>query len=490
MNKLISILFLTVSLLWVTACKEPLIDEGVLPFSEPATVDANGGNWRTIVLQSTADINVPAPSAITSDDYKSELAQVKNGVASLEPEKITAINYWAVGAVKRWNQIARQLVAKYNVESANPADATNSLVSDPFAARLYAAMSVAQYDAMVVAWHAKYQYNRPSLVDQGIITRLPIANVPSYPSEDAAIAEVSCQMLAHFFPNETAWLKTKATEHKQSRIWNGANVPSDIVAGENLGATVTGKVLNYLQNDGFNNASDPGNTWTTLLAQAPYDVKWTSLVIPARSPVSPLAGNVKTWFSLTASAPAPPATASAQFQTDLKEVSTIANSRTRDQSRIAAKWDDGVGTYTIAGHWNLIAEDFVQQYRQNELRAARTYALMNRALQDAATVCWATKYTYFVPRPSQLDPTIKTATPIPNTPVYIPEQATLAAAATSVLLYLFPDENTILNPQLTEAVQSGLYGGTSFRFANDAGSAVGTAVGQAAVASAKSDGAQ
>ncbi|UHG90043.1 PA-phosphatase [Spirosoma oryzicola] len=494
MNKSLSIMFLSAVLVWVSGCKEPIIDEGILPFSEPATVDADGGNWRTIVLPSAAAINVPQPDAVTSDAYKSEFAQVRNGVARLEPEKITAINYWAVGGVKRWNQIARLLVAKYSVESGNPQEATNSPVSAPFAARLYAALSVAQYDAMVVAWRAKYQYNRPSLLDQGVTTRLPIANVPSYPSEDAAIAEVSCQMLAYFFPNETAWLKTKATEHKQSRIWNGANVPSDIKGGEDLGAAVTAKVIDRVKNDRFSVANDPNNTWTNVLAKAPYDVKWSSLFIPARTPVAPLAGNVKTWLDSTAVRKSltsvPPATTSATFQNDLNEVRTIASVRTREQSRIAGKWDDGVGTYTIPGHWNLIAEEYIQQYRQNELRAARTYALVNRALQDGGTACWAAKYTYFVPRPSQIDPTIRTATIIPNTPAYPSEQATFASAATAVLLYLFPDEATELNAQVTEATQAELYSGTAYRFANEEGSRLGTAVGKLAVESAKGDGAK
>ncbi|GAB3887765.1 phosphatase PAP2 family protein [Spirosoma agri] len=490
MNK--SFLVLCGCFLLVSACKEPVIDEGVLPFSEPATVDADGGNWRTIVLKSTSDISVPQPAAVTSDTYKSELAQVKNGVFSLEPEKITAINYWAVGGVKRWNQIARQLVAKYNTESGNPLNATNSSASAPFAARLYAALSVAQYDALVVAWKAKYQYNRASLVDQGVTTRLPVANVPSYPSEDAVIAEVSCQMLAYFFPDETTWLKTKAAEHKQSRIWNGANVPSDIKAGEDIGTAMTAKLVERLKSDRFSAAGDPTNSWTTGLAKAPYDVKWTSLLIPARPPLLPLAGKVKTWFDSTTiakSLPAsPPATTSTTFQTDLSEVRTIASARTRDQSRIAAKWDDGAGTYTIPGHWNQLTEDYILQYRQNELRAARTYALVNRALQDGGTACWTTKYTYFTPRPSQIDPTIRTATLIPNTPGYTAEHATFASAATTVLLYLFPDETTELNAQLAEATLSELYGGTSFRFDNQQGAKLGAAVGTIAVESAKADG--
>ncbi|GAB2527883.1 hypothetical protein GCM10027085_17730 [Spirosoma aerophilum] len=489
-------------LVWITACKEPIIDEGIFPTLTPTSTDPDGGSWRTIVLKSTADVSVPQPTAITSAAYQSELTDVKNGVLSSTPEQNTAVNFWAAGGVLRWNQIARQLVAKYNnppgydnlTGQVNTSATANPFAGPPFAARVYALLSVAQYDALVVAWRAKYQYNRPSLEQQGVIARVPILDVPSYPSEDAAIAEASCQTLAYFFPNEVAWLKARAAEHKQSRIWAGANVPSDVKAGEELAAVVTATVLNRARTDRFSTAIDQTNTWQTKLVAAPYDVKWTSLELPARGPVLPLAGKVKTWFDSTAVAQAmptaPPATTSGEYQTALAEVRTLANTRTRDQSRIASYWDNGTNTFSLSGLWNFLAEDLIRQNGQNELRSARTYALLNRALQDATTAAWQTKYTYFTPRPSQLDATIKTATLIPNTPGYLSDQAAVSAAAAAVLGYLFPDETTNLTAQATEAALSGVYSGTQLRFDAEAGTKLGTAIGQMAVAGAKADGAK
>ena len=498
MKKYQAILFL---LVLTAACKESIIDEGILPFVTPTSTDANGGSWRTVVLGSSSDITVPPPTAVTSDAYKAELAAVKAGLLSATPEQNTAVNYWAGGGVLRWNQIARLLVAKYNVapnydeSTATFAafDATNPFASPPYAARLYALLSVAQYDALVVSWRAKFQYNRPSLEDQGVFARVPVLNVPSYPSEDAAVAEASCQLLAFFFPNETAWLKAKAAEHKQSRVLTGACVPSDVIAGENIAMAVAPKVIAFARADRFSLARDPAATWPTLLVNAPYDVKWQSLEIPARPPLLPLAGNVKTWFdsvavSRTMPAP-PPATTSARFQQDLAEVRTIADSRTREQWRIADFWGDGAGTYTPPGHWNRIAEDLIRQYGQNELRTARTYALLNRAMQDAGTMCWRVKYRYFTPRPSQLDPAIKTATGIPNFPSYTSGHASFSGAAASVLVYLFPNEATSLNAQADEAAISRLYGGIHYRLDNEEGEKCGRAIGDVATSWAKTDGA-
>ena len=501
MKRLVSIILSGV-LLGAVGCKEPTIDEGILPFTAITQTDANGGTWQTVVLKSAADIAVPQPTAVTSDAYQKELTDIKNGLLASTPEQNTAVNYWAAGGVLRWNQIARQLVAKYNITPGydyatgqnTPSGAANALAGPPFAARVYALLSVAQYDALVVAWRAKFQYNRPSLERQGVITRVPVLDVPSYPSEDAAIAEASYQVLAYFFPNEISFLKTKAMEHKQSRLWAGASVPSDVKAGEDIATAVLPKVIDRAKSDRFSAAQDPTATWQSARTKALYDQKWKSLELPERAPILPLAGNVKTWYDSTTIArilpTAPPATTSAEFQKALSEVRDIANTRTRDQWRIANYWDNGNNTYALSGLWNALVEDLIREEGQNELRAARTYALLNRAIQDATTASWRTMYTYFVPRPSQFDPAIKTAVTIPNTPSYVSDRAAVSTAATTILSYLFPDETTRLNAQATEATLSGLYGGTQFRFDNEEGAKLGTAIGQLVVAGAKGDGGQ
>ncbi len=492
-------LALTLALV-TSACKESIIDSGAYAPQAVTAVDANGGTWRTIVLKTGADVVLTAPAAITSDAYKAELTAVKTGMSSLTGDQKTAVDYWAGGAVLRWNQIARQLVAKYNIAPIYDEatgqfaafDATNPFANPPYAARFYAMLSAAQYDAAVATWNAKYQHNRPSLAKQGVTPLVPVADVPSYPSEDAAIAEASCQVLAFFLPKEVEYLKAKAAEHKQSRLWAGASVPSDIQGGNEIATAVATKVITRAKTDRFGAARDPNATWKTAILAAPYDVKWASTEIPARPPMLPLAGNVKTWFDSTGiykGIPAAPAlTTTPAFQKALAEVRDIANTRTREQWRIADYWSDGAGTYTPPGHWNAIADDLIRKAQMNELRAARTFALMNRAMQDGGTACWYTKYKYFVPRPSQIDASIKTATGIPNFPSYTSGHATFSAAAATVLGYIFPTEATSLNSQAAEAAMSRLYGGIHYRFDNEAGTQCGNSVGTLAVDWAKLDG--
>ncbi len=483
----------------LTGCKENTISEGVLPYFEPSTTDPDGGTWRTVLLSSVSTITVPAPTAITSDAYQAELTSVKNGILTSTPDQNTAVNYWGQGGVVRWNQIARQLVAKYNTAPVyNDAtgqyltvDPNAPVASLPFATRLYALLSAAQYDALVVAWRAKYQYNRPSLNRQNIVTRVPVADVPSYPSEGAAIAEASAQILTYFFPNEISYIAAKANEHKQSQLWAGINVASDVRAGEALAAAVAAVALNRARTDRFSNSTD---SWAAMKAKAPYDVTWESLEIPSRLPVVPLAGRVKTWFDSTTVArlapAAPPLTNTTAFQTALAEVRATADSRTRDQWATADYWNDGLATYTVAGHWNLIAEQLIQEDRQNELRSARTYALLNRALHDVTTTGWQAKYTYFVPRPAQLDAKIKSSVLMPNNPAYVSDHAATSAAANTILTYLFPAETIWLKKQSDDAIISTLYAGTQYRFSIDAGVQLGTGIGTLATNWGKADGAK
>ena len=168
------------------------------------------------------------------------------------------VKYWSAGAVFRWNEIMRQLVAKYNLPPYQNPDGTypapsaaNPLAypyfpfaNPPYAARAYAYFSAAQYDALVAAWHYKTLYNRvaPYKVDSTVKTLIQKSDLPSYPSEDAVVAGVCVELMKLLFPGEQEFIQQKAEEHKRSRIIAGANVRSDIEAGEALGRSVAQKI--------------------------------------------------------------------------------------------------------------------------------------------------------------------------------------------------------------------------------------------------------
>ncbi len=112
------------------------------------------------------------------------------------------------------------------------------------------------------------------------------------------------------------------------------------------------------------------------------------------------------------------------------------------------------------------------------MRAARAFALLNMALHDAAVGCWDAKFTYFNPRPSQLDPSIRTVIGLPNFPSYTSGHSTFSAAAAVVLSYLFPSGAASFDAMRDEAALSRLYGGIHYRSDIEVGKTHGARIGE------------
>jgi membrane-associated phospholipid phosphatase len=132
--------------------------------------------------------------------------------------------------------------------------------------------------------------------------------------------------------------------------------------------------------------------------------------------------------------------------------------------------------------------EYVRDAKLSEVRAARVFALLNMALHNAGVGCWESKYFYFNPRPSQLDPSIKTAIGIPNFPSYVSGHSTFSAAGAAVLSYLFPSGATSFAQMRDEAGISRLYGGIHYRSDIDSGKALGLRLAKYTVNFAQTDG--
>jgi hypothetical protein len=185
----------------------------------------------------------------------------------------------------------------------------------------------------------------------------------------------------------------------------------------------------------------------------------------------------------------PPSTRSVTFQKELEEVKYYSENATREQIRIVHFWADGVGTYTPPGHWNAIAAEEFVKMKWSEVRWARAFALLNLSLMDAAIACWDAKYLYYNPRPSQMDPSIKTLTGLPNFPSYISGHSTFSGAAAEILGHLIPSRKQVFTEMATEASLSRIYGAIHYRSDCTVGLAVGKKVGEYAVKRALNDGA-
>jgi hypothetical protein len=332
-------------------------------------------------------------------------------------------------------------------------------------------------------------------VDSSVQALMPVTDLPAYPSEDAVVSGVTAELLKLLFPTCVEEITQKAAEQRQAAVLSGRATASDVAAGLALGKAIAPAFVARAATDGMRTAGStaavPG---LTSAAVARSEVPWKSLESPPRPPMLPAFGQVRAWMMtpsdiVSERPPAPPATSSAQMQQELAEVRSTADDLSREQLAIVYKWADGVSTPTPPGHWNAIAADYVAGARLSEVRAARAFALLNMAMHDAAVGCWDTKFTYFNPRPSQLDPSIKTVIGLPNFPSYTSGHSTYSAAAAAVLSYLFPSGTSAFDADKEEAAISRLYGGIHYRADIEVGKAHGTRIGGYTVRFARQDGA-
>lgn len=479
----------------------------------PAQTDIDAGLWKPVLLTGPTEFTVATPAAVTTPGYVAELNEIKALQKNISKEQEAKIAYWGAGGVLRWNELMRELVAKYNLPPYQNADGSYPAPSaanpfayplfpfanPPYAARAYAYISAAQYDALVAAWHYKKLYNRaaPYKTDAGIAAKLPKTDLPSYPSEAAVLAGVTAEMMKLLFPGEIAFIQQKLEEQELAAITAGTATRSDIEAGEALGRAVAQKFTARARTDKAGAAIGTPTDWAALetTTTARGEIPWISLDAPKRPPMLPLFGRVTPFLfdantTIALRPGPPPATTGDQMIKETAEIKELIDNPTRERVRIVHVWADGVATYTPPGHWDAIAaEDFITK-NYSEVRWARNMALLNMALMDAAIVCWDTKYFYYNARPTQLNPAIKTLTGIPNFPAYISGHSTFSGAAATILGHIIPEKAAEYNKMATEASVSRMYGGIHYRSDCEVGLLTGQKVGAYAIAKAKTDGAE
>jgi hypothetical protein len=500
--------------LLATSCQKDVSDRtSNLPALQASNTDINAGAWRPVLLSRPDSFAVAAPVPTNSPLYTADLFEIKALQKNLNKEQENSIKYWAAGGVLRWNEIMRGLVAKYNLPVVASADGSYAIPSagnplayplfpftnPPYAARAYAYISAAQYDALVACWYYKTKYNRAapynfdSAVSAKFITK---SDLPSYPSEAAVMAGVTAEMMKLLFPGEIGNINAKAQEQEQATIMSGAATRADITAGEALGRQVAQMFIARARGDNAGKAVGTPTDWSNFVDVTKNQglTPWYSLEIPQRPPMLPLFGKVKPFLFDSATVvslrpPPPPPVGSDQMNKDVAEVKNFVSNPTRKNIGIVEFWADGVGTYTPPGHWDAIAaEDFAKQ-NYSEVRWARNMALLNMTMMDAAIVCWDVKYHYFNARPSQVDPSIKTLTGIPNFPAYISGHSTFSGAAATLLGYLLPENAAKYSAMAEEAALSRLVGGIHYRTDSEVGITVGNNIGNYAILRAQNDGA-
>jgi membrane-associated phospholipid phosphatase len=343
-------------------------------------------------------------------------------------------------ATPAWNGVARDLVAKHST-------------SVPASIRIFALLSVAQYNAVVAV-------ERASAAPQGGGARPRL-------SVRGAVAGASEAVLAYAYPQEADFLAALAAQQRTA-AGPARERPEDFAAGEDVGRTVAAPLIARAQADRF---SAPFAGSVPLCPGC-----WRADPTP---PAFATLGQAKPYFLTSAAQfrPAPPPEfGSPAFLAALAEVRRIADTRSATQDSVAKFWALPAGTIGAQGHFNRVAAELIARHPRSEREAARTLALLNMAAFDAIVASHEAKYHYWLIRPSQADPQIVRAIGLPSFPSYPSNHATLSGVAAAVLGAAFPAERGRLDAMAEDGAISRVYGGIHYRFDTDAGLALGRRV--------------
>lgn len=395
-----------------------------------------------LMLVFSAPVVVAGPRGAQSED--------------LPPAALARVLYWSDG-YQRWNEIARDLIW------------LNDL-SAPRAARVYAALSAAQWqawqDATRLPGFAQRVRPSPAFVPPG---REP----PSTAQRGASlpVAAASHAVLRALFSGDGPRLDGLLDEYAASRVTAGWIQPGQIAAGLARGAQSAVTVLDHLRSDGGAESPRRGppasGDWRSRDGEAGFDPEW---------------GQVRPWLSdEPITIPPPPAPGSPGWITALDELRRISANLTDDQLRIAIRWAGSADRYSPPDLWNVIALDLLRREGTDEGRALESLAAMNLAMADAGIAAWRVKYDTGVARPWQIDPTIATPVRVPAFPSYPSGHSAFSWAAASVLGVLHPQARSDLDALAEEASISRLYAGIHWRFDMEGGRALGEAAARRAL---------
>jgi membrane-associated phospholipid phosphatase len=351
-----------------------------------------------------------------------------------------------------WQEQARALAAANNMS--------------PLAAgRMYAALSVAEYQAVMAVYDTGGD-NYPPADGDGKGGR------SVFEAGRGAVAGASARVLGAFFPAAAASLEHRARAEGEM---GPGNVHPHFTEGFDIGESAADAVMERVRSDRFT------TPWTGTVPVGP------DMWIANGPPAGATFGGVRPYLLDSGNQflpPPPPAFGSPAFLAAVHEIRTMATTRTPAQLAAAVNWDYPTGTFTPLGYWNLVTGDYVKAYRLDQRAATRTFALVHAAMMDALIGCWDAKYRYWTMRPSQADPLITLTFGLPNHPSYPSGHSCASAAAATVLGSLFPERTSELETRMKEAGLSRMYAGIHYRFDIDAGRNLGVAVGRWAIAHA------
>ncbi len=117
---------------------------------------------------------------------------------------------------------------------------------------MLAHLAIAQADAFIACWDAKFTYwsGRPIGLIPGFASTIITPNFPSYISGHSTLSGASSVVLAAFFPADADTLTAQAEEAAVSRLYGGIHWRSDNEVGLEVGRAIGALAVARAQRDG------------------------------------------------------------------------------------------------------------------------------------------------------------------------------------------------------------------------------------------------
>ncbi len=220
------------------------------PGSLARPVSPVAGTWKTWVMRSGAQFRPPPFAAYGTPAYRAQAQAVVDAKRNLTAAQRKAALFWAGGQGTAlppgiWNQVVLGYLRR-------------EPQSIPRETRILALLNVAQSDAGIAAWDAKYAYwvARPenAIRDLGIdkhwkpLIKTPF--FPSYVSGHATYSGAAGEVMAYLFPKDAKLFRARAKEAADSRVWGGIHYPRDGTEGLRVGRRIGALVIARARTDG------------------------------------------------------------------------------------------------------------------------------------------------------------------------------------------------------------------------------------------------
>ena len=208
----------------------------------------------------------------------------------------------------------------------------------------------------------------------------------------------------------------------------------------------------------------------------------TTVAATSQSEGSP--GSWRPWLLTSSDELRPPKPAPPTSE-EFAELVELQGQRTAATLATSASWNDP----TVVLPWTDLTLDLIRVHTPNPVRAARALALLHVAIFDTLVATTDARATYPRPGPATDKALVPLGEAAPVASSFPSDQAAVAAAASTVLTYLFPKESAgTLSALADDAAASQLLAGRAFRSDVDAGQVIGRTVGERAVSRGMADG--